>query len=158
MRVYSLLSSFIVTPFILYIISQNGPKLILLLPILYQKYYNNNNIIFIAYRQYYDIIIIYIIIIAGWYVPNSGDNWGLTRNTNLALTEITMVPTVTFSLISEGPYTLRSHRGGLLFRSTTSNSISTSAYDGGAPQSEALTRRRYFSCYIHNIKAPEVKL
>lgn len=83
---------------------------------------------------------------------------GKARNTNLALTEITIVLIVTFSLMCVGPYTLRSHRGGLLFRSTTSNSISTSAYDGGSPQSEALTRRRYFSCYIHNTKAPEVKL
>lgn len=74
-------------------------------------------------------------------------------NTNLAFTAVTIVPTVTFSLMWMGPYTLMSHRGGLLFLSTTSNSTSTSAYEGGSPLSEALTRSRYFSRYIKHVSS-----
>lgn len=46
-----------------------------------------------------------------------------------------------------------SHTGGLLFLSTTSNSTSTSANEGGVPLSEALTLSRYFSRYWQNIRA-----
>lgn len=49
------------------------------------------------------------------------------KDTNLAFTEVTTVPTVTFSLMWMGPYTFTSHSGGLLFLSTTSKSTSTSA-------------------------------
>ena len=70
--------------------------------------------------------------------------------TNLAFTDVTTVPTVTFSLMWMGPYTLLSHTGGLLFLSTTSNSTSTSATKGVVPRSEALTLSRYFSRYWQN--------
>lgn len=67
--------------------------------------------------------------------------------TNLAFTLVTTVPTVTFSLMWTGPYVDMSQMGGLLFLSTTSNSTSTSAEDGGSPLSEARTRSRYLSRY-----------
>lgn len=66
-------------------------------------------------------------------------------DTNLAFMQVTTVPTVTFSLMWTGPYMLSSHRGGLLFLSTTSNSTSTSACEGGSPLSAARTLRRYLS-------------
>jgi hypothetical protein len=71
------------------------------------------------------------------------DTW--RGGTNLAFTVVTTVPTVTFSRMCIGPYILRSQMGGLLFLSTTSNSTSTSALDGGSPRSEARTRSRYLS-------------
>ena len=67
------------------------------------------------------------------------------KYTNLALIDVTTVPTVTFSLICMGPYMFLSHIGGLLLRSTTSNSTSTSAYEGGFPLSEARTFNLYLS-------------
>ena len=75
----------------------------------------------------------------------------MSWHTNLAFTCVTLVPTVTFSLMWMGPYTLWSHLGGLLFLSTTSNSTSTSAYEGGVPLSEARTLRRYLSRYWQNM-------
>ena len=75
----------------------------------------------------------------------------MSWHTNLAFTDVTTVPTVTFSLMWMGPYTFWSHRGGLLFLSTTSNSTSTSAYKTGVPLSDARTLRRYLSRYWQNM-------
>lgn len=75
----------------------------------------------------------------------------MSWHTNLAFTDVTTVPTVTFSLMWMGPYTFWSHRGGLLFLSTTSNSTSTSANKTDVPLSEARTFRRYLSRYWQNM-------
>lgn len=66
-------------------------------------------------------------------------------HTNLALIDVTTVPTVTFSLMWMGLKVSLSHSGGLLFRSTTSSSMSTSAWEGGYPRSDARTRNLYLS-------------